>query len=91
MTRKRASYKIKISNEEFKEIYFDNTLEETAIILKVCSACISKHAERIGVSKHGRDRIDRNVIPGGLPQNNKECLDISLPISYYMINKEEQI
>jgi len=66
--------KIKLSNDEFLKVYKENTVKESARLLNVSSGCIEYHARRLGHWKQDRtqgERINPNVIPGGLPQKGK--------------------
>jgi len=66
--------KIKISDEEFKKIYYENSALKISQILGLSQKYIYCKARRLGLYKRGIEasfvsmKKNPNVIPGGLPQ-----------------------
>ncbi len=59
--------KIKMSDEEFIDLYFNNKAPEIACFLQVSEGCVYAKALKLGLRKN-RGKTSQEIIPGGLPQ-----------------------
>ena len=63
--------KIKISDDDFYQIWRSNSLRKAGELLNVGESCISRHAKKLGYTKRDKEPIQKllpNVIVGGLPE-----------------------
>lgn len=60
--------KIKISEQEFRELYKNKKIREMANILGVKAGAIYVQAKKYKLSKVGQEKRNPDIIPGGLPQ-----------------------
>lgn len=60
--------KIKISEQEFRELYKNKKIREMAVMFGVKEGAIYVQATKYGLSKIDREKRNPDIIPGGLPQ-----------------------